>query len=109
MSATTTRLLAEYEFRATLAEPMENITGQESDVLEIWPYVDAVPISDLQGHIIHDRFVEYVYRTPDARFDHVLVMTKTKNVYLAVVVDLEHDAIHGHHLLDLNRLYGIMS
>ncbi len=108
MSATTTRLLAEDEFFATFKKPMHNITGQDSNVLNIWPYVYAVPTSDLQGHIIHDRVVEYVYRTPDARFDHVLVMTKTKNVYLAVVVDLEHAAIHGHHLLDLNRLYGIM-
>ena len=109
MSAITTRLLEEDEFRAMFKEPMENVTGQDSNVLDIWPYVDAVPISDLEGHILHNRFVECVYRTPDARFDHVLVMTKTKNVYLAVVVDLEQDAVHGHHLLDLNRLYGIMS
>ncbi len=109
MSGQATRLLAEEEFLATLAEPMKNVTGQERNVLDIWPYADAVPISDLEGHVVHDRFVEYIYRTPDNRFDHVLVMTKTKNVYLAVVVDLEHDAVYGHHLLDLNRLYGIMS
>ena len=93
MSVMTTRLLTNIEFRATCAQPMQNITGQDDNVLDIWPYVDAVPISDLQGHIVHDRFVEYVYRTPDARFDHVLVMTKTKNVYLAVVVDMEHDTV----------------
>jgi hypothetical protein len=109
MSATTTRLLTDDEFRTTFKEPMENVTGQDDNVLDIWPYVDAVPISDLEGHVVHDRFVEYVYRTPDARFDHVLVMTKTKNAYLAVIVDLERNTVHGHHLLDLNRLYGIMS
>jgi len=34
-------------------------------------------------------------------------MTKTKNVYLTVVVDLQRDSIHGHHLLDLNEKYGV--
>ena len=109
MSGQATRLLTEDEFRATFKEPMQNITGQDSNVLDIWPYVDAVATSDLEGDVLYDRFVEFVYRTPDARFDHVLVMTKTKNVYLAVVVDLEHDAVYGHRLLDLNRLYGIIS
>ena len=108
MNKQTTRLLTEGEFRATLAEPMENVTGKETNVLDIWPYVDSIPPADLEGHSVYDRFVEYVYRTPDARFDHVLVITKTKDIYLAIVVDLEGNAIHGHHLLDLNRLYGIM-
>ncbi len=34
-------------------------------------------------------------------------MTKTKNVYLVVVVDLIANAVHGHHLLDLNEQYGL--
>ncbi len=87
---------------------MKNITGQERDVLDIWPYVDAIPFADLEGHSIDDCVVEYVYRAPDDRFDHVLVTTKTNNVYLVVIVDLERDTIYGHHLLDLNRLYGTM-
>ncbi len=86
---------------------MKNITGQERDVLDIWPYVDAIPSADLEGHSLDDCLVEYVYRASDDRFDHVLVTTRTKTVYLAVIVDLERDTIYGHHLLDLNRLYGI--
>lgn len=108
MSALATRLLTEDEFLATLAEPMKNITGKEWDVLDIGPYVDAVAPADLQGHSIDDGSVEDVYRAPDDRFDHVLATTKTKNVYLAILVDLKQDAIYGHHLLDLNRIYGIM-
>ena len=34
-------------------------------------------------------------------------MTRTKNVYLVVVVDLVHDLIYGHLLLDLNKEYGL--
>ena len=53
--------------------------------------------------------VRIVYRDAAGRFDHVMVMTKTKNVYLVIVVDLTGDGIHGHHLLDLNEKYGLTS
>ena len=86
---------------------MRNVTGIATEVLDIWPYVESLPITDLEGHSIFDRFVEYVYRSRDECFDHVLVMTKTKNVYLAVVVDLVRDSVYGHRLLDLNREYGL--
>jgi len=85
---------------------MNDVTDRKLDPIDIWAYVDAVPPSDLQGHAIWDRFIEFVYRTDDNRFDHVLVMTKTKNVYLAVIVDIRRRAVHGHHLLNLIKLYG---
>ena len=86
---------------------MHNVTKIATDVLDIWPYVDSIPATDLKGHSIYDRFVEFVYRSDDKYFDHVLVMTKTKDVYLAVIVDLTHDSIFGHRLLDLNQEYGL--
>ena len=67
----------------------------------------SVPSTDLEGHAIYDRFVECVYRSDDDRFDHVLVMTRTKNVFLAVVVDLVLESVHGDRPLDLNREYGL--
>jgi hypothetical protein len=102
----TTRL-DETQFLATFAAPMRNVTDEATNVIDIWPYVDAVPPEDLQGHHVYDRFVEYVYRDAQGRFDHVQVMTKTKNVYLAVVVDLRRNTVYGHHLLDLNQKYGL--
>jgi hypothetical protein len=102
-----TRQLNEGEFKATMTHKMHNVTKTATNVLDIWPYVDSVPPADLEGHSIYDRFVEVVYRNDDDRFDHVLVMTKTKNVFLAVVVDLAHDSFYGHRLLDLNREYGL--
>jgi|SRR6516225_9142445 hypothetical protein len=101
------RLLNEDEFKATMTPKMHNVTETATDVLDIWPYVESVPAVDLEGHSIDDRFVEVVYRSDDNCFDHVLVMTRTKNVYLVVVVDLAHDSIYGHRLLDLNREYGL--
>jgi hypothetical protein len=102
-----TRQLTEGEFKATMTTKMHNVTETATDVLDIWPYVDSVPDFDLEGHSIYDGFVECVYRNDDNSFDHVSVMTKTKNVYLVVVVDLAHDSVYGHRLLDLNREYGL--
>jgi hypothetical protein len=102
-----TRRLKEDEFKATMTPQMHNVTQSATDVLDVWSYVHSVPSADLDGHSIYDRFVEVVYRSDDGRFDHILVMTRTKNVYLAVVVDLVHNSIYGHRLLDLNREYGL--
>jgi hypothetical protein len=101
------RQLDEAEFKATMTPKMHNVTETATNVLDIWPYVEQVPPADLEGHSVHDRSVEVVYRSDDGLFDHVLVMTRTKNVYLAIVVDLAHDSIHGHRLLDLNKEYGL--
>jgi hypothetical protein len=96
-----TRRLTEDEFKATMSPKMRNVQESATDVLDIWPYVCSVPSGDLEGHTTYDHFVDGVYRTEDGRFDHVLVKTKTKNVYLVVVIDLVGDSFYGHRLLDL--------
>ncbi len=104
-----TTLLNENELLATCTATMRDVTAEATDVIDIWPYVASVPADDLRGHKVYERFVEYVYRDATARFDHVLVMTRTKNVYLTIVVDLQHGTVLGHHLLDLNEKYGLPS
>jgi hypothetical protein len=98
-----TRRLEKQEFLATMSPKMHDITLSATDVLDIWAYVQAVPLADLEGHAVYDRFVERVYRSGDGRFDHVLVMTQTKSVFLVVVVDLGKDDVYGHRLLDLGK------
>ena len=102
-----TRQLSDDEFQATMMPKMHNVTETATDVLDIWPYIESVPSADLEGHTINDRLVEVVYRSDDGCFEHVLVLTRTKNVFLAVVVDLARDSIYGHRLLNLNREYGL--
>src|SRR5258707_11373047 len=102
-----TRLLDATEFKATFAEPMRDVLVSATNVFDIWPYVAAIPTHELCGNLIVDGYVERVYRNGNHTFDHVLVVTKTKNVLLAVVVDLVRDTIFGHHLLDLNHEYGL--
>ena len=88
-------------------DKMTNVTETATDVLDIWPYVTSVPETDLEGHSVCKGLVQAVQRSGDERFDHVLVGTHTKNVFLVIVVDLVADEIYGHRLLDLNKEYGL--
>ncbi|MEQ1868062.1 MAG: hypothetical protein ABL996_25875 [Micropepsaceae bacterium] len=71
-----------------------------------WPYVAAIPSADLFGHRWIAEIVERVYRDDTNSYDHVLIPT-TKDVCLAIVVNLREDRILGHHLLDLNEACGL--
>jgi hypothetical protein len=102
-----TRLLDATEFKSTLAEPMRDVLATATNVIDIWPYVAAIPGNELFGNEIVEGCVEYVYRNGTETFDHVLVVTRTNNVFMAVVVDLARETIFGHHLLDLNHEYGL--
>lgn len=101
-----TRLLTKAEYLATFLTPGEDVTQTATNVLDIWPYVSAIPADDLWGHGVVHEAVESVHRRGD-RFDHVLVETTTRNVFLVVIVDLRSDLIFGHFLLDLNEEYGL--
>lgn len=90
-----------------MAERMRDVITEAEDVLDIWAYVAPVPSADLAGHAVQHDCVEHVYRMLDDRFDHVMVTTFTKNVYLVIVGDLIGEIIFGHHLLDLNAAYGL--
>lgn len=98
-----TRQLSEAEYLATMASGMRDVTQTADAVVDIGPYVDAVPASERESHDLGDAAL--VYRAADGRFEHVLVSTETEHVYLVVVVDLIKSTIAGHHLLDLTRKY----
>jgi hypothetical protein len=104
-----TRLLGKDQYHATFLKPSENVTLTATDVIDIWPYVAAVPSTELWGHAVVPKLIEGVYRRGDAQYDHVLVTTTTSNVFLVVVVDLRKDVIFGHFLLDLNEEYGLLT
>lgn len=68
----TTRLLDPAEFKATFSEPMREVSQTANNVIDIWPYVDAIPNPDLFGHALADGLVEHVYRDGSETYDHVL-------------------------------------
>jgi len=106
------RLLTYEEFRATFGPEMRDITGREhlaspEGVIQLEPYLRVVPPADLFGHSVPEFKVHSVARGSDGRFDHVLFGTATPNVFLVVVVAIAAATVYGHHLLDLNELYGV--
>lgn len=101
------RLLSDAEFHETFAEPMSNVTGSAEALVNIWPYVDDVLEKEFAGHLTAEWDVSCVYESGDRKYQHILVGTDTKNVYLAIVVDVVKRSVLGHHLLNLNVKYSI--
>lgn len=85
---------------------MVDVSGQEASGVDIWSYVDCIQTpSDISG--LFD--ITHVYQDARGRFDQVLIATNRKNVFLVIVVDLEHRSVFGHRFLDLNKEYGLQS
>jgi len=84
---------------------MQDVTTTAEQLLDIWPYVDAIPLADLEGFELAD--VAYVYLAPNELYEHVLIATEDKNVFFVIVIDVKQVKIYGHHLLDLVELYGL--
>ena len=100
--------LTEPEFKATMKEPMVDVTAAPGDIIDIWPYVAAVAAEvGLPALVVEKELIEQVYRSDDGIYDHVLLPTEKKNKYIVVVVDRARSSVAGHRILDLNREYGI--
>lgn len=102
---TQTRKLSAEEFDALFQPGMEDVTASGDALVDIWPYVDAIPATDLGDIVPHD--VHYVFRSKSGGEDHVIVATCAENVELVIVVDRRQRSIVGHHLLNLAQLYGV--
>jgi len=98
------RKLDEKEFKACFAEPMTNVTATANAVVDIWPYVDALDLSEIGVPNLND--VRHVYRDAQNRFDQVLIGTGRFNALLVIIIDLRTCTVFGHFLLDLNKEYG---
>jgi hypothetical protein len=103
------KALSEPEYLQTMRSPMRDVTSVPGEVIDIWSYIESVAMeADLPIDVIQNQFVEYVYRTFDDVFDHVLIPTGRKNHFLAVIVNRTTLSVHGHYPLDLNEKYGLI-
>ena len=102
-------LLTETQFKSTYVDKPMDITGTDAASpppgVDVIAYLDSIPVSDWGGFVRWENFDEKIYRFKSN--DHVLFMTKTKNVYMVIVVRLDAALIRGHRLLDLNMEYGL--
>ena len=102
-------LLTEQEFKATMGDAMGPVPEHTPLPPDFWDYYDAIDQSDLGGFDFGPGVVARAWRNPAARFDHVLLCSDDPNAFLVIVIDLRGPVVHGHHLLDLRRLYGLDS
>jgi hypothetical protein len=102
-----TRLLSEEEFQKTFGKGMIGATTGESPPFDFWQYFDAIEASDFQHCDCSEGKVEYVYREPYGKFEHVLVGSDRANVFMVLVLDRPENKVIGHCLLNLNQKYGL--
>src|SRR4051794_29840577 len=100
-----TNLLSAEEFEACFVPPMRNVTAEPDPKVDIWRYVDDLPLDSLGLPSVTD--VRHVYRDALDRHDQVLIGTGRFNTLLVIIVDRAREAIVGHHLLDLNAKYTV--
>jgi hypothetical protein len=99
--------LSETEYLATMAEPMKRLASEDEAPFLFWDYFDAIPSADFEGHDCSAGTVTYVWQHPLGLFQHVLVDSEDKNVFMVLVLDLASRRVLGHRLLDLNQEYGL--
>ncbi|MDG6110075.1 hypothetical protein Daura_31815 [Dactylosporangium aurantiacum] len=99
--------LTEDEYKATMALHPLAVDPGEAPPFDFWPYFSAIPPADFGGHDFTAGAVPYAWRMPDSGYEHVLVGSATPNVFLVLVLNVAGQSVVGHHLLDLNRLYGL--
>lgn len=101
--------LSESEFHATFGEPMRRMATDAAPPFEFWDYFESIPESDFDGHDCSSGAVTYVWEHPTGRFQHVLVNSEDKNIFMVLVLDIPNHTVLGHRLLDLKREYGLTS
>jgi hypothetical protein len=103
--------LNEIEFRETFGrDQMDRVKINEEPPFDFWSYVEEIPAEDYTGYDCSEGRVEWVWRSKDMRFEHVLISAADdENVFMTVVLDRKESVVIGHRLLDLNVEYGISS
>jgi hypothetical protein len=86
---------------------MKQLPTETGSPFPFWDYFDAIPTADFEGHDCSAGSVSYVWEHPTGRFQHVLVDSNDKNVFMVVVLDIPGRTVFGHRLLELNREYGL--
>jgi hypothetical protein len=98
--------LSEDEYKATFDAPMRQLPPGAEPPLDFWNYFEGIPADDFAGYECPGD-VDYVWEDSTSRFQHVLFNSQDKNVFMVVVLDVIALKVTGHHLLNLNGLYGL--
>ena len=77
-------------------------------LVDIWNYAKQL----LEDNLLSEygflkRYVEAVYENNENTYQHILLFGNQKNSYVVIVVDIAHETISGHYILDLNGKYDL--
>jgi hypothetical protein len=100
-------LLTADQFKATMEQHPVPVSSDEEPPFDFWPYFLSIPPADFADFDFSERIVTHAWTMPHLAVQHVLVRCEVPNVFLALVLDLDARRVRGHHLLDLNKQYGL--
>ena len=101
-------LLDEGAYRKTFGKKMVRVGSDGNAPFPFWSYVDQIPKEDFRGYDCSEGSVQWVWRSDDARFEHILIDTKEdKDVFMVIVLDVTNREVVGHRLMDFKREYGL--
>jgi hypothetical protein len=101
-------LLSREEYVATFGATRSRVDAHDPAPFNFWLYFDMIPEADFEGHDCSAGHVQYVWREP-VRYEHVLVNSEDRNVFMVLVLDRMEFRVLGHRLVDLKREYGLKS
>jgi hypothetical protein len=101
-------LLDENAYRTTFGAKMLRIRADGNAPFPFWDYVERIPSEDFRGYDCSEGSVQWIWRSDDGRFEHVLIDTnEDKDVFMVVVLDLVKKEVVGHRLMDFKHEYGL--
>ena len=86
---------------------MRRIGDDDVPPFDFWDYFEQIDPTDFEKYDCSDGEVDIAYRDPTGRFEHVLVKSTDPNVFMVLILDRTELRVFGHHLLDLNKEYGL--
>ena len=101
-------MLTDKEYKSTMTPKMVDVTQTAEPIVDIWDYVEKLTVDKIvHEYTFKNNLVEKVYRNQTNTFDHVLLPTPDKDIFIVIIVDLINKNIKGYFRLDLNVEYSL--
>jgi PBP1b-binding outer membrane lipoprotein LpoB len=100
--------LSRKEFEKTFSNKMIDVTKTAEPIVNIWKYAKVLSNQKLIPSIVYNKeLVEFVYKNSKNTFEHILLPTSEKNVFIIIVVNIIEKKIEGHYKIDIEKEYGL--
>ncbi|CAN5772329.1 hypothetical protein BH11BAC7_BH11BAC7_25720 [soil metagenome] len=102
--------LSAAQLTSTQGPKMVDVTETAEPIVDIWPYVEQlVKDNVVLKYVLDKQLIEADCRNSANSFDHVLLPTENKNIFIIVIVDTNYRKITGHYRLNLEKEYGLQA